>query len=422
MGMPSERRTGGAVGRPAHQDGVKARAPRRRDACDVAEARLTANRASTMASDRQPGPIPTPCSRAMRREEARARARQAQDLLRRLGRRRQDLRDARRRARRAGDAGRDVVVGVVETHGRAETAALLQGLELLPRRRSRTAARRSASSTSTPRSRAGPTLILVDELAHANAPGSRHPKRWQDVDELLAAGIDVYTTLNVQHLESLNDVVGGITGIRVLETVPDTFFDTADEIVLVDMPADELLARLKAGKVYCRTQAERAAAQLLPQGQPDRAARDRAAPHRRRGRGRGAGLSRRQVDRAACGRPQARLLCCIGPSPAPSTSCAAPRASPRSSASLDRGLRRDAAAAAPARRSARAHPAGREARARSWARAPRSSPARRAEALVEYARAQNIVDRRRRAAPGERLARWRRTLSDALAGGAGRST
>src|SRR6202000_834869 len=95
-----------------------------------------------------------------------------------------------------------------------------------------------------------PDLILVDELAHSNAPGSRHAKRWRDVDELLAAGIDVYSTLNVQHLESLNDVVGGITGVVVRETVPDTFFDRADEVVLVDLPADELLKRLAAGKVY----------------------------------------------------------------------------------------------------------------------------------------------------------------------------
>jgi len=102
-------------------------------------------------------------------------------------------------------------------------------------------------------------LILVDELAHSNVIGTRHPKRWQDVDELLAAGIDVFSTLNVQHLESLNDVVGGITNVRVWETVPDKVFDAADEVVLVDIPADELLARLKAGKVYVAHQAEQAA-------------------------------------------------------------------------------------------------------------------------------------------------------------------
>jgi two-component system sensor histidine kinase KdpD len=111
-----------------------------------------------------------------------------------------------------------------------------------------------------------PPLILMDELAHSNAPGSRHPKRWQDVEELLDAGIDVLTTVNVQHLESLNDVVGGITGIRVGETVPDTVFDQADEVVLVDIPADELLARLKSGKVYQEQQAERASKNFFRKG------------------------------------------------------------------------------------------------------------------------------------------------------------
>jgi two-component system sensor histidine kinase KdpD len=111
-----------------------------------------------------------------------------------------------------------------------------------------------------------PQLILIDELAHSNVSGMRHPKRWQDVDELLAAGIDVFSTLNVQHLESLNDVVGGITNVRVWETVPDKVFDAADEVVLVDIPADELLARLKAGKVYLAHQAERAAHHFFRKG------------------------------------------------------------------------------------------------------------------------------------------------------------
>jgi two-component system, OmpR family, sensor histidine kinase KdpD len=111
-----------------------------------------------------------------------------------------------------------------------------------------------------------PSLILVDELAHSNVQGARHPKRWQDVEELLAAGIDVLTTLNVQHLESLNDVVGGITNVRVWETVPDTVFDDADEVVLVDIPAEELLERLKAGKVYLPQQAERAANNFFRKG------------------------------------------------------------------------------------------------------------------------------------------------------------
>jgi len=111
-----------------------------------------------------------------------------------------------------------------------------------------------------------PSLLLVDELAHSNVKGSRHPKRWQDVEELLAAGIDVWTTLNVQHLESLNDVVGSITGIRVLETLPDKVLDDADEVILVDLPVDELLARLGAGKVYFPQQAERATQHFFRKG------------------------------------------------------------------------------------------------------------------------------------------------------------
>jgi len=111
-----------------------------------------------------------------------------------------------------------------------------------------------------------PSLLLVDELAHSNVKGSRHPKRWQDVEELLAAGIDVWTTLNVQHLESLNDVVGSITGIRVLETLPDKVLDDADEVILVDLPVDELLVRLKAGKVYFPQQAEHATQNFFRKG------------------------------------------------------------------------------------------------------------------------------------------------------------
>jgi two-component system sensor histidine kinase KdpD len=111
-----------------------------------------------------------------------------------------------------------------------------------------------------------PDLILIDELAHSNAPGVRHPKRWQDIEELLAAGVDVYSTVNVQHLDSLNDVVGGITGARIRETVPDRVFDEADEVVLVDLPPDELLQRLKDGKVYIPEQAERAMANFFRKG------------------------------------------------------------------------------------------------------------------------------------------------------------
>jgi two-component system sensor histidine kinase KdpD len=163
-------------------------------------------------------------------------------------------------------AGQQVLVGVIETHGRRETAAMLEGLDVLPQKnidyRGKTISEFDIDAALERR----PPIILMDELAHSNAPGSRHPKRWQDVEELLDAGIDVLTTVNVQHLESLNDVVGGITGIRVAETVPDTVFDEADEVVLVDLPADELLARLKAGKVYQEPQAERASRNFFRKG------------------------------------------------------------------------------------------------------------------------------------------------------------
>ena len=111
-----------------------------------------------------------------------------------------------------------------------------------------------------------PALVLMDELAHSNAHGSRHPKRWQDVEELLDAGIDVLTTVNVQHLESLNDVVGGVTGVRVRETVPDHVFDEASEVVLVDLPPDDLRRRLHEGKVYIPGQAERAIEHFFRKG------------------------------------------------------------------------------------------------------------------------------------------------------------
>ena len=162
--------------------------------------------------------------------------------------------------------GQDVVVGVVETHGRADTAALLDGLEILPQRsvdHRGTALREFDLDAALARR---PALIIVDELAHTNAPGSRHPKRWNDVEELLDAGIDVYTALNVQHLESLNDVVGGITGVRVQETVPDTAFDKADEVELVDLPPDELLERLREGKVYMPAQARAAIENFFRKG------------------------------------------------------------------------------------------------------------------------------------------------------------
>jgi len=157
--------------------------------------------------------------------------------------------------------GRDVVAGVVETHGRAETALLLDGLDIVPLKsidhRGISLREFDIDAALTRR----PSLILIDEFAHSNAPGSRHPKRWQDVEELLDNGIDVYTTLNVQHLESVNDQVAKLTGVWVRETVPDRVFDAADEIALIDIPSDELLKRLADGKVYVAEGANTRAAQ-----------------------------------------------------------------------------------------------------------------------------------------------------------------
>ena len=169
-------------------------------------------------------------------------------------------------AQREHKAGLDVLIGVVETHGRAETMALLAGLQQLPLRnlpyRDGTLPEFDLDAALGRH----PAVLLVDELAHSNVSGSRHAKRWQDVQELLDAGIDVWSALNVQHLESLNGTVGAITGVRVHETVPDTVLDEADEVVLVDVTPDELLARLKAGKVYRPQQAERAAQNFFRKG------------------------------------------------------------------------------------------------------------------------------------------------------------
>ncbi len=154
--------------------------------------------------------------------------------------------------------GIDIVVGVVETHGRRETEALLAGLEVIPRRTVEHRGHMLHEMDLDAILARCPKLVLVDELAHENAPGSRHPKRYMDVEELLAAGIDVYTTLNIQHVESLNDVVARITRIRVRETVPDSLIDHADEVELVDLTPEDLIQRLKDGKVYVPHQAERA--------------------------------------------------------------------------------------------------------------------------------------------------------------------
>lgn len=165
---------------------------------------------------------------------------------------------------------RALLVGVVETHGRADTEGIARDLPRLPLRQLTHKGQTIQefdldAALAWGREHPGGVLLL-DELAHSNAPGSRHAKRWQDAQELREAGIDVWTTLNVQHLESLNDIVGGITGIRVWETVPDRVFDDADEVVVVDLPPDELLQRLKEGKVYLPQQAERAAKNFFRKG------------------------------------------------------------------------------------------------------------------------------------------------------------
>src|SRR5258708_1355236 len=154
--------------------------------------------------------------------------------------------------------GYDIIVGAVETHGRKETQALLEGFEVVPRKRLEYRGQSLDEMDLDAIIARHPQIVLVDELAHTNAPGSRHPKRYLDVEELLTHGIDVYTTVNIQHIESLNDVVAQITHVRVRETVPDSVFDRADAIELVDITPDDLIERLKEGKVYVPRQAERA--------------------------------------------------------------------------------------------------------------------------------------------------------------------
>jgi two-component system, OmpR family, sensor histidine kinase KdpD len=216
------------------------------------------------------------------------------------------------RARRA--EGVDVVVGWVQTHGRAETEALLEGLEVLPRRQLSYHGTRLEEFDLDLALERRPTVILVDELAHTNAPGARHTKRFRDVEELLAAGIDVYTTLNVQHLESLNDVVAQITGVTVRETVPDAALDRADEIELVDLPAEDLRKRLAEGKVYIPDQAERAAENFFREGNLI-ALRELAL--RRTAERVDAQMQRYRTEHAVSQTwPTAeRILVCVGPSP-----------------------------------------------------------------------------------------------------------
>ncbi|MBN9006704.1 MAG: sensor histidine kinase KdpD [Rhizobiales bacterium] len=210
--------------------------------------------------------------------------------------------------------GRDVVAGLVETHGRRETGQLLDGFEVLPRKpiiyRNQVMHEFDLDAA---RARK-PNLLLVDEYAHTNVPGSRHPKRWQDIDELLRAGIDVWTTLNIQHLESLNDVVQKISKVRVRETVPDKVFDQADEVVLVDLPPDELLKRLAEGKVYVQDTAARAVENFF---KPQNLTALRELAMRRAAERVDASLIERMQAQAIEGPWAAgeRILACIGPDP-----------------------------------------------------------------------------------------------------------
>ncbi|MBC8747957.1 two-component system sensor histidine kinase KdpD [Paraburkholderia sp. WC7.3g] len=217
-------------------------------------------------------------------------------------------------ARRREEEGIDVLVGIAETHGRGETAALLAGLDVLPLAHIEYRGRKLGEFDLDAALARKPQLILVDELAHSNVQGARHLKRWQDVYELLDAGIDVYTTVNVQHLESLNDVIGQITGIRVWETVPDRVFDHADEVTLVDLSAEELLDRMRDGKVYMAQQAERAVRNFFRKGNLI-ALRELAL--RRTADRVDAQMREYRADRSIQRIWQARerLLVCVGPGP-----------------------------------------------------------------------------------------------------------
>src|SRR5262245_41571143 len=210
--------------------------------------------------------------------------------------------------------GVDIVVGYVEPHGRAETEALLAGLEVLPPRlvpyRGVTLREFDLDAALARK----PRLILVDELAHTNAEGLRHAKRWQDVEELLAAGIDVFSTLNVQHVESLNDVIAQITGVVVRETLPDRVLERADEIELIDLTPEELLERLRDGKVYLPQQAERALQHFFQKGNLQ-ALRELSLRQAAQRLGRDVAAARRERAVTSPWATNERLLVCVGPSP-----------------------------------------------------------------------------------------------------------
>lgn len=234
-------------------------------------------------------------------------------------------------ARQAQKENREVLVGYVEPHGRPETEALLDGLEALPVKEIKyrdITLREFDVDAALARH---PDLILVDELAHTNAEGCRHQKRWQDVEELLEAGINVWTTLNVQHIESLNDVIGQITGVVVRETVPDRMFDVANDLELVDITPEELLGRLQAGKVYIPEQAQRAIERFFQK--PNLTAL-RELSFRQAARRVHSDVESARREKAAL-QPWAtgeRLLVCVGPSP---TTARVIRTAKRMAAALD---------------------------------------------------------------------------------------
>ena len=291
--------------------------------------------------------------------------------------------------------GRDVVIGYLEPHRRPETAAQADGLELVPRRRVvyRDVALDEMDLPAILARR--PELCLIDELAHTNAPGVEHAKRYEDVRDVLDAGIDVYSTVNVQHLESLNDQIAELTGTRVRETLPDGVLGEADEVVLIDLTPEALIERLRAGQGLSGGARRGGAEQLLQGREPRRAARGRAAPGRRGGRGQAAGArdrpgARRRRGLLESAAPQAvgeRLLALVKPTPKSQRVVRrAWRSAQRLQAELDilwvsarraeRGGARAARRAAPARHRARRAPARRARRRRRRDGPPRRRRAR----------------------------------------------
>lgn len=227
--------------------------------------------------------------------------------------------------------GRDVVVGYVEPHNRPETQAQLAGLEILPLKQIEHRGLNLNEFNVDVALARRPELVLVDELAHTNAVGCRHEKRWQDIEELLAAGINVWTTLNVQHLESLNDVIGQITGVAVRETLPDRVFDLADELELVDITPEELLSRLQAGKVYVPDQAHRALRSFFQKSNLT-ALREMSLRQAAQRVHTDVESARRQKAAVQPWATTDRLLVCVGPSP---TTARVIRTAKRMAAALD---------------------------------------------------------------------------------------